>query len=173
VFLDRDGVLTIPEFRNGRSYAPTTLESLELFPRAERALVTLKDAGFALVVVTNQPDVGKGIVELETVEAMHKKLMRVLPLDAIEACYHPRDAGCGCRKPAPGMLLEASSRLGVDMAKSFMVGDRASDVEAGRAAGCRTVFIDLGYTAESAPAKTDHTCGDIGEAARWILDHEL
>ena len=135
VFLDRDGVLTIPQFRDGRSYAPTTLETFEVYSQAEPALKALKDSGFTLIVVTNQPDVGKGIIALEAAEAMHEKLMRVLPLDAIEACYHTGEAGCGCRKPAPGMILAALKSFPADRRACFLIGDQVSDVEAAANAG--------------------------------------
>jgi D-glycero-D-manno-heptose 1,7-bisphosphate phosphatase len=168
VFLDRDGVLTVPEFRDGRSYAPRRLEDFRLYAEAADSAVMMKKAGFRLVVVTNQPDVGHGRIERNVVEEMHRRLAIMLPVDAIEACYHRDSDGCDCRKPKPGMLHRAAARLGVDCTKSFMIGDRASDVEAGRAAGCATIFIDLGYVDEH-PERPDFTVASLGEAVKIVL----
>lgn len=168
VFLDRDGVLTVPEFRDGRSYAPRRLEDLALYPDAAASLAALREAGWRLVVVTNQPDVGNGLVAPAVVEAMHERLRALLPLDAIKTCCHAQSAGCACRKPRPGMLLEAAAELGIDLAASVMVGDRWSDIAAGRAAGCRTVFVDHGYD-ERRPKAPDAVVGSLAEAVRVIL----
>jgi len=171
VFLDRDGVLVVPSFRNGRSFAPTTLEQFEIYPEAPECLSRLKQAGFLLVVVTNQPDVGAGRVRREIIEEMHMRLRQALPLDAIKVCFHRQNENCTCRKPLPGLLLEAADELVVDLANSVMIGDRASDVEAGFAAGCSTVFIDLNYTAETPPKRVDFTAAGLTEAVNWLLRH--
>ena len=168
VFLDRDGVLVVPEFRDGRSFAPRRLADFRLYDQADYWLGRMKDAGFRLVVVTNQPDVGSGLVELTVVEEMHRRLAEALPVDAIEACYHQRGDGCDCRKPKPGMLQRAAERLSLNCARSFMIGDRAGDVEAGRAAGCTTIFIDLGYVDER-PERPDFTVSSLDEAAQIVL----
>ena len=171
VFLDRDGVLTVPEFRDGRSFAPRRLEDFRIFEDAPESLRRLKAAGFLLVVVTNQPDVGHGLVERSVIEAMHCRLGEALPVDAIEACYHRPGDGCDCRKPKPGMLRRAAARLDIDLRRSFMIGDRGSDVAAGRAVGCTTIFIDLGYRGE--PSETpDHTVFSLKEAVRLVLGSE-
>ena len=98
----------------------------------------LKDAGFKLVVVSNQPDVGAGLVSREVVEEMNVRLCRLMPLDAVKVYYHTKEQRCTCRKPLPGLLLEAAAEMGIDLSASIMVGDRASDIEAGAMAGCRT-----------------------------------
>lgn len=172
VFLDRDGVLVVPEFRDGRSFAPRDLANYAFYPEAADAVTALKSAGFLTVVVTNQPDIGAGLIAADTVEEMHRRLKAAMPLDAIEVCPHTRNDHCDCRKPAPGLLIRAAEELGIDLARSYMVGDRASDVEAGKAAGCRTVFIDLGYTAEPRPRDADWTIGSIGAAAAVIQEFE-
>jgi D-glycero-D-manno-heptose 1,7-bisphosphate phosphatase len=168
VFLDRDGVLTVPEFRDGRSYAPRRLEDFRLYPEAADSAATMKQAGFRLVVVTNQPDVGHGRIEREVVEEMHRQLAIMLPVDAIEVCYHRDSDGCDCRKPKPGMLRRAAERLGLDCTRSFMIGDRATDVDAGRAVGCTTIFIDLGY-ADEHPEHPDFIVASLAEAAKVVL----
>ncbi len=166
VFLDRDGVIVVPEFRDRRSFAPRRLQDFRL------SLQKLKRAGFLLTVVTNQPDVGNGLMSRSEVEAMHEIMRRELPLDAIKVCFHGQAEGCDCRKPKPGMLLEAADELGINLKRSFMVGDRSSDVEAGRAAGCATVFIDLGY-ALPAPDSPDYVARSIGQAAELIIETVL
>ena len=169
VFLDRDGVLVIPLFRDGRSFAPRSLDEYRFYPGAVDCLQRLKQAGLALVVVTNQPDVGAERVRREVVEEMHQRLAEAMPVDAIKACFHTERDHCSCRKPEPGMLFTAASELGIDLSSSFMVGDRWSDVAAGAAAGCRTVFIDLGYVTEKPPARPNHVVKSLAEATTWIL----
>jgi D-glycero-D-manno-heptose 1,7-bisphosphate phosphatase len=168
VFLDRDGVLVIPDFREGRSYAPTRLEGYRFYPDAAHALSRLKSAGYKLIVVTNQPDVGKGLIPQVVADEMHERLRNAMPVDMIKACFHAQTAQCDCRKPKPGMLLDAARELDIDLKGSFMVGDRASDVEAGEAAGCRTVFIDLEYS-ERKPKGPTFIVRSIAEAVDRIL----
>jgi len=168
VFLDRDGVLNRSLLVNGKPHAPRTLAEFELLPGVGDALGELKAAGFALVVTTNQPDVRTGKSNRRDVEAIHDRLKREFPIDAVYACYHVDADGCDCRKPKPGMLIEAARTLELDIAASFMVGDRWRDVGAGRAAGCGTVFIDLGY-AEAMPEMPDHVVADLPAAASTIL----
>ena len=172
VFLDRDGVIAVPMFRDGRSFAPRTLADFKLYPEAAASLQKLKRAGFLLVVVTNQPDVGDGLTARSEVEAMHDVMRRALPVDVIKVCFHGHADRCRCRKPGPGMLLEAASELGIDLARSYMVGDRASDIEAGRRTGCATVFIDLDY-AEPAPIAPDYVVRSVAEAADVIIEAAL
>jgi D-glycero-D-manno-heptose 1,7-bisphosphate phosphatase len=169
VFLDRDGVVVVPDFRDGRSYAPTTIEAFKVYPEARAGLEALRKAGYLLVVVTNQPDVGKGLISEATLTAMHERLAADLPVDRIEVCRHTREDACDCRKPKAGMLLRAAEDLGIDLDRSFMIGDRESDVLAGRAAGCRTVFIDLDYTSEPRPSQVDWSVRSISEAVQVIL----
>jgi len=171
VFLDRDGVINRALERGGKPYPPTSLAEFEILPGVPEACAELKQAGFLLIVATNQPDVGRGTLKQEVVEALHAHLRSVLPVDRIEVCYHPgRGASdCDCRKPRPGMLLRAARELGVDLAQSWMVGDRWRDIDCGHAAGCRTVFIDHGY-AEALRQPPDHRVENFAAAAKLILD---
>lgn len=173
VFLDRDGVLTVPEFRNGRSYAAQSLEKFVFYPDAAEAVKLLKGAGFIVVVVTNQPDVGAGLVPQSLIDTMHQRLRAAMPVDDVEVAIETRDQAEGLptdrRKPGIGMLMSAAKRWNIDLNSSYMVGDRASDVEAGRAAGCTSVFIDLGYTSELVAAGQAATVGSVSEAAAWIV----
>ncbi len=168
VFLDRDGVLVVPEFRDGRSFAPRTLEAFHIYDGAADSARRLKDAGYKLVVVTNQPDVGNGLVDRSIVEQMHQKLRAAVPVDAIEVCYHNNNDNCDCRKPKPGLLLRAAERLGLDCHRSIMVGDRWSDVEAAKAAGCKSIFIDLNYR-DRRPEQPDFVVSSFNQAADIIL----
>jgi len=171
VFLDRDGVIVEALRRDGRPHPPADLAQLALAADARSALADLKRAGFLLLVVTNQPDVARGATPRETVEAIHRALRAELPLDGVYCCYHDDADRCACRKPAPGLLLEAARAWDVDLARSFMVGDRWRDTEAGVAAGCRTVFIDRGWR-ERQPERFDRRVSSLSEATAWILGGE-
>ncbi len=172
VFLDRDGVLVRSIVRDGKPYAARNMDEFSLYPTAEAACRDLRRHGFTLVVVTNQPDVGNGLVEKTTVEEMNLVLGEALPVAAIKACYHAQTDGCDCRKPKPGMLLDAARELDIDLTASFMVGDRWSDIAAGAAAGCRTVFIDHGY-GERQPDNQDFTARSLPEAVAYLRAQPL
>jgi D-glycero-D-manno-heptose 1,7-bisphosphate phosphatase len=144
VFLDRDGVLNKGFIRNGKSYPPACLEEFELLEGVPEGCRKLKEAGFLLVVVTNQPDVGRGSQSLSVVEDMHERLLRELPIDKIEVCFHEAEAEYF--KPAPGMLFRAAAQLSIDLSRSFMVGDRWRDIGCGLAAGCTTILVEYPYT---------------------------
>ncbi len=170
VFLDRDGVINRALERDRKPYPPRRLDEFEILPEVPAACAKLKQAGFLLVVVTNQPDVGRGTLPREMVETIHAEMCRRLPIDRVEVCYHSgQDASeCDCRKPKPGMLLRAAKALGIDLAQSWMVGDRWRDIDCGRAAGCRTIFIERGY-AEELRQKPDFSAGNLAQAAYIIL----
>jgi D-glycero-D-manno-heptose 1,7-bisphosphate phosphatase len=168
VFLDRDGVLNRAIVRDGLPYPPTTPELFEILPGTAKAVSQLRDAGFLLVVATNQPDVARGTQRREVVEAMNARLAAAMPLDEFRVCYEDGD-DCPRRKPNPGLLLEAAQAHSIDLPASFMVGDRWRDVEAGRRAGCRTVFIDLGYNERQPNPPADYTTVDLPAAVTWIL----
>jgi D-glycero-D-manno-heptose 1,7-bisphosphate phosphatase len=168
VFLDRDGVLNRAMVRAGRPYPPATVEEFEILPEVPEAVRRLHDAGFLLIGATNQPDVARGTQTREVVEAMNARLLTEMPIEEIRVCYEDGE-DCPRRKPNPGLLLEAAEVHGIDLASSFMVGDRWRDVEAGRRAGCRTVFIDRGYHERKPNPPADHTVADLAAAADWIL----
>lgn len=170
VFLDRDGVINRARERDGKPYPSASLSEFEIFSEVPEACRRLKQAGFLLVVATNQPDVGRGTLKREVVEEIHAEMRRRLPLDGVEVCYHPGQglSDCDCRKPRPGMLLHAASELNIDLTRSWMVGDRWRDVDCGHAAGCRTIFIDRGY-AEELKQQPDFRVKNLLEAAEIIL----
>jgi len=168
VFLDRDGVINRGVIRDGRPYPPDRLEDLEILPGVPQALERLRAAGYLNVVVTNQPDVAAGKQRREVVEAMHARLLAELAIDAIKVCFHVDADGCDCRKPRAGMLFEAARELGIDLAASYMVGDRWRDVAAGQAAGCKALFIDYGY-AEKSPDEPFVAVKSLPAAAELII----
>jgi D-glycero-D-manno-heptose 1,7-bisphosphate phosphatase len=170
VFLDRDGVIARSEIRDGKPYAPRRLEDFRLLPGAERAVRDLKQAGFLVVVVTNQPDIGNGLVDSAVVQAMHAKLRARVPVDDIRMCPHRQDAGCACRKPRPGLLRAAARRWNIDLKRSYMVGDRDGDIVAGKRAGCYTLLINRHY---SEPRRTapDRMVRSLRAGVRVILAH--
>ncbi len=173
VFLDRDGVLNRPVVRNGRPHPPATLGELEILGDAADTLRALKEAGFLLVSVTNQPDVARGTQRREVVEEINAAIRAALPLDDMLVCYHDDADGCPCRKPGPGLLKDAAKRHRIDLGASFLVGDRWRDVEAGHAAGCTVVLIDYGYSERAAAGPPpDCTVRSLSEAGAWILSRD-
>jgi D-glycero-D-manno-heptose 1,7-bisphosphate phosphatase len=170
VFLDRDGVLNRTEVRNGVPHPPQDVDEFELLPGVPEAAAQLAGAGYALVVVTNQPDVARGTQTRAGVDALNDRIRAALPVLDVLTCFHDNIDGCFCRKPRPGLLLEAARRWNLDLGRSFMVGDRWSDVEAGRAAGCRTVLIETPYSRPER-CSPDGKAADLTEGAAWILAH--
>jgi len=169
VFLDRDGVLNEADVRDGRPYPPESLDALRIAPDTAPALALLKDAGFLLIVVTNQPDVARGTRTHATVDAIHAALAAALPLDAFFVCWHDDPDACPCRKPKPGLILDAAAQYGIDLAASFVVGDRWRDIDAGAATGCRTILIDRHYRDRAPASAPDFRTDSLTGAANWIL----
>lgn len=167
MFLDRDGVLNHAIVREGKPYPPRDADELRVVEEAVPALQRLRDAGYRLIVVTNQPDVARGTTSRETVDAINAKLAAALPVDEIVVCDQDGDAA-PCRKPNPGMLLDAARRHGLDLRRSFLIGDRWRDVAAGQRAGCVALFIDHHYS-ERQPEGPFVRVPSIGAAADWIL----
>jgi D-glycero-D-manno-heptose 1,7-bisphosphate phosphatase len=172
VFLDRDGVINQSRVINGKPYPPVDVTTMEIIPGVAKALQSLANEGFLLIVITNQPDVAKGITSKATVEAINAYLARCLPIDDIRTCFHDNQDGCDCRKPAPGALLAAAKQHDIDLPRSYMIGDRWSDVEAGQRAGCQTFFIDYGYD-ERQPLTMDYAVRSLLEAAEIILSQRI
>jgi D-glycero-D-manno-heptose 1,7-bisphosphate phosphatase len=172
VFLDRDGVINRTFVRDGKPYPPLLLEEFVILDGVREACQELKARGFSLVVATNQPDVGRGILAQAVVEEMHAEMCRNLPIDRVEVCYDPGGhIPSDCRKPAPGMLLRAARELGIDLKNSYMIGDRWRDIDCGVAAGCKTIFIDNQY-AEELHHQPDFRVTNLPEAASLILEKD-
>ena len=154
VFLDRDGVINRAVVRDGRPYAPTRVEELEILPGTISSIPRLAEGGYVLIGITNQPDVARGAQSREVVESINTMILSRLPLREIFVCYHDDVDNCDCRKPKPGLILRAAEKYGLDLSQSWMVGDRWKDIAAGRAAGLKTIFVDYHYaeTYEGIPA---------------------
>lgn len=167
VFLDRDGVINRAVVRDGKPYPPNSIEQTDILPDVFEALMLLKRSGMRLAVITNQPDVARGTQTRDIVESINVFLAKRLPIDRFEVCYHDQAENCDCRKPKPGLIHSAARALASDPKEGFVVGDRWRDIEAGRAAGCRTIWIDRGY-AEPSPSNYDYRAESLWEAAQWI-----
>jgi len=168
VFLDRDGVINRMFVRDGRPFAPTTLEQFAILPGVVEAIAALKNTGFRVIVATNQPDVGAGKVAREIVEAMNARVQQECRVDDVRVCYHTEADRCACRKPKPGLLVDAARDWFLDLRASYMVGDRWRDIVAGHAAGCRTVLINYNY-AEQKAENPDIVVKSLEEASQRIL----
>jgi D-glycero-D-manno-heptose 1,7-bisphosphate phosphatase len=172
VFLDRDGVINrkMPEGRYVTSWA-----EVEFLPGGAEAVKRFHEAGFLVLLVSNQRAIAKGLVSQRGLESLHRRMWEELfreekGFDGVYYCPHDADPPCGCRKPQPGMLLAAAEDWGIDLTASWMVGDSESDVEAGRRAGCRTIRIGLFDVRFSTSA--DEVAGSLQEAANIILAME-
>ena len=168
LFLDRDGVVCRAVVQGGKPFPARSAAEVEILPGVKQALQQAGVMGLSRIVVTNQPDVARGTLARSVVEAIHDRLRAELEIDDVLVCWHDDADGCACRKPKPGMLLEGARRHGADLTKSFMVGDRWRDVEAGARAGCRTIWIDYGYDEQSPTTAPDHRCNSLAEAVAWI-----
>jgi D-glycero-D-manno-heptose 1,7-bisphosphate phosphatase len=167
VFLDRDGVINSSVVINGKPYPPNKLDQLRILPNVDLAINLFKKSGYLCIVVTNQPDVARGKIGLESVDEINQFLLKHLSLDEFYACYHDDSDNCECRKPKPGSILLAAKKHNISLHQSYMIGDRWRDIEAGENAGCKTVFIDYNYV-EKRPANPTYTVSSLLEAAQII-----
>ncbi len=141
VFLDRDGVINLTVFRKGAERAPQDMSEFAYVEGVHATLAALQARGYVLLVCTNQPDVARGWQDRDQVLAFHAKIERELPVSRVYACFHDDVDACACRKPKPGLLVQGSDEFGLDLQQSWMIGDRSKDIEAGKAAGCRTIYL--------------------------------
>ncbi len=167
VFLDRDGVLNRTVVRNNKARAPERVEDFEIFPETGIAIRKLHAAGFLTIVVTNQPEIARCNLSWETLEVMHDRLRQVAPINDIIVCPHRDEDACHCRKPKPGMLLDATQKWRIDLHGSFLIGDQWKDIHAGQTAGCRTILIERPYSGDSTP---DHRADNLLDAVNYILN---
>ena len=168
VFLDRDGVINKVIVCDGKPYPPRNLDELEILPGIAENLKRLNSAGFMVIVVTNQPDVARRTQTRETVESINAAIKSQLSIDEILVCYHDNADYCFCRKPQPGSLLQSAEKYGLSLKDCFMVGDRWSDIEAGKSAGCKTILIKYHYE-ETKNVKPDFCVDDFCQAVDAIL----
>ena len=169
VFLDRDGVLNRSVVYGGVPRPPNSLAELAVLPGVVEAAGVLRAANLKLIVATNQPDIARGLQKKEIVDELNDALREQIGFDDLFMCPHDDRDKCACRKPRPGMLIEAAAKHCIDLPNSVMVGDRDRDIEAGRAVGCWTVFVDHGYVDPPQPP-ADISVAGLLEAVDWILD---
>ncbi|HEU5001821.1 MAG TPA: HAD-IIIA family hydrolase [Actinomycetota bacterium] len=157
VFLDRDGVLNEVCFHGGVASTPRSAEDLVIDQSTAYQLGRLRESGFALIVVSNQPDVARGGLLPQDLAAINEALREALPVDAIYVCPHDRSDGCGCRKPKPGLIHQAAAEWGIDLSRSWLIGDRWVDLAAAEAAGVAGVLLECAWswapTSEGAPPR--------------------
>ena len=163
IFLDRDGVVNKAFIRNGLPTSPISLNELEILPGVKESILRLKKLNYICLLVTNQPDVSRGKIEKKTVIEMNNFLKKEIGLNDIFVCYHDDKDNCKCRKPKPGMIIQASKKWDIDVRKSFMIGDRWRDIQAGISAGCKTIFIDNNYN-EDKRVKANYTFANLLDA---------
>ena len=172
VFLDRDGVINKTFIRDGKPYPPKHPREFVFLPGVITAVDDLVRNGYIVIVVTNQPDVGNGFQKQEVVERIHDKMVKRLKVHEIKVCYHREEDKCHCRKPSPGMIIESAQKWSIDLGESFMVGDRWRDIDAGKAAGCRTIWLKSNYR-ERAVKDPDIAVESLLEASNIIISSKL
>lgn len=168
VFLDRDGVLNAAFVRDGVPTPPRSIDEFRILDGVPETCAALREAGWLLVVVTNQPDIARGRIGVAQVSEINARLRSEVDLDEVVVCPHDEKDGCLCRKPGDGMLRDAARRWDVSLTRSFMVGDRWRDIGAGRRAGCRTILIDRGYD-EVCFERPDFVVRDLPEVLPIVL----
>lgn len=169
VFLDRDGVLNeVRGVEHGVPLSPRRLEEFRVVPGSREAIERLRARGLRVFVASNQPDLARGTLAPEESARITAALRQALPLDDVAICPHDDADACACRKPAPGLLIGVAERWGVDLSRSFMVGDSWKDLEAGRRAGCHTILLRRDY---NAGATAETVVDTLGEAVQFILEH--
>ncbi|MGN0345153.1 MAG: D-glycero-alpha-D-manno-heptose-1,7-bisphosphate 7-phosphatase [Lachnospiraceae bacterium] len=171
VFLDRDGVLTVE-----KSYV-CKVDDLEIFPFAKECIDAISQKGFYVIVISNQSGVARGYFTEEALQEMNKRLMEAVGVDDVFYCPHLPSGivrkyaiECNCRKPRIGMILEAQKKYDIDLQYSYMIGDRASDIQLGKNAGLKTVLVNSGYGVEQleADVEPDYICKDLQEAVGFV-----
>ena len=166
-FLDADGVLNEAIMVDDKPAAPTSVDQLVIPAEVRPALERLKEAGYLLICITNKPDIERGLMTQEAVDAIFAEMRKQLPLDDIFACYHEGDE---FYKPKPGMVYKAAEQYNVDLTQSFFVGDRCKDIETGQAVPCTTIWINRHYPLEGTPnPPADFTAESLTEAVNWVL----
>jgi len=172
VFLDRDGVVNQAVVRRGMPYPPASVHELVLAEGAVQAIADLSAAGYVCVVVTNQPDIARGSSSWDTVWAIHQAIAAQTALRHFYVCPHDDASACCCRKPLPGLLLQAAAELGLDLSRSYLVGDRWRDMAAAEGAGVPSFFVDHGWQ-ERRPERWDWRVHSLAEAATLILSRPI
>ncbi len=169
VFLDRDGIINRVIVREGKPYPPACMEDVEILPGSLISLPRLAAFGYLLIGITNQPDVARGLQSIDMVHSINDLIQSRVPVREIFVCYHDDIDNCDCRKPKPGLILQAAEKYDIDLTKSWMIGDRWKDIVAGQAAGLKTIFVDYRYTETYKGVSADFTVTDTALLADIIL----
>ena len=167
IFFDRDGIINKTVLRNGKPCSPRTLEEFIILEEAKETVKILKDAGYKIVIITNQPDIARGLMRVEDLRKMHNITKEILCPDRILYCPHDDTDNCKCRKPKPGMIIKAATELNINLNKSFVIGDTWKDIKAGKAAGCKTFLVNTPYNKE---VKSDYRIKNLKEAIEIIKE---
>jgi histidinol-phosphate phosphatase family protein len=177
IFLDRDGVIN----RNLENDYVKCWEEFEFLPNALEAIQNLTEAGYQLIIVTNQSCINKGIISPATLDTIHRRMVAEIEANggsirAIYHCPHREEEGCDCRKPRPGMLIQAAAEHAVDLSTACLIGDSIRDIAAGQQAGCRTFLVLTGHGAKYSPNATiqpERTFADLYTASLWMRDEPI
>ena len=169
VFFDRDGVLNQTLIKNRKPYAPRNIEDFKIISNAKNVLNDLISLNYLIFVVTNQPDVGNGYIKKSLVEKMHDIILSELPVNQIFVCYHSQNENCLCRKPGTGLLKLAKKKFNLDVKYCFLVGDRFSDIEAGKNFKLKTIMLGQGY-GENSNVKPDFKINKLEDLKKIICD---
>tara|TARA_B100000900_G_scaffold314045_1_gene272880 strand:+ start:477 stop:1013 length:537 start_codon:yes stop_codon:yes gene_type:complete len=168
IFLDRDGVINEPVLINNNPHPPKSSEELIITQSSKEAIKLLQKNSYEIIVVTNQPDVTRGKTTKDAVYAINKKISEICNINHFRICFHDDSDKCNCRKPKPGLLIDASKEFKFNLEKTFMIGDRNKDIIAGQRAGCKTIFIDRRYKEEK-PYKCDKIVDNLLQAVLYII----
>jgi len=145
VFLDRDGVINKAIIKNSRPLSPRIIEDFEIISEAEVALKLFRDLRYINIIATNQPDIARGLMRQQALDEMHNLIREKLAVDDIFICPHDDSDNCHCRKPKPGMIIDAAVKWNIDLGSSYFIGDTWKDIYAGKAAGCLTILLERSY----------------------------
>ena len=167
VFFDRDGVVNKVVLRDGKPFSPRTLEEFVLTEGVRETVSILRRKGYKAILISNQPEVARGRITRDTLDQMMQRVNGEVALDDIFICLHDDDDHCVCRKPKPGMILEASRKWKIDLRASYVIGDTWKDMEAGKAAGCKTILLDAVYNRD---VRSDFRVTSLAEAVDIILE---
>lgn len=166
LFLDRDGIINEVVMRDGKPASPRNLNELVLIPEAIELCRTAKNLGFLLILITNQPDVARGLLPRSELKKIHQTISEKIPFDRIEVCTSENDAYFR-RKPNPGMLLDSQEALGINLDQSFFLGDSLKDLQAGKKAGVRTILLQTSYN-RFIHGLADFNCNSFDEIQKTI-----
>ena len=168
IFLDRDGVLNKPKIIKGKSYAPLKVNDFKLYPNVKKLCKKLKNKKYLLIVITNQPDIKRGKISVNSLNAMHKKLYKSINYDGIYYCSAISKKS-KFKKPNVGMFKKAIKEHRIDLPQSYMIGDRYTDIESAKKIKCKSIFIDRKYK-EKIPRTQIITVKSFSQAAKYILN---